>query len=81
MEQARPLLPGGITYCADAYDALRDADALVLLTEWNEFRALSPDRIRAAMRGQVVVDLRNVFDPAAMAQAGLIYHGVGRRSA
>ncbi len=81
MEQARPLLPGNVTYCGDAYDALQGADALVLLTEWNEFRALSPERIRDAMRGQVVVDLRNVFDPAAMGQAGLTYHGVGRRSA
>ena len=81
MEQARPLLPGNVVYCQDAYDALQDADALVLLTEWNEFRALSPERIRDAMRGQVVVDLRNVFDPAAMGQAGLVYHGVGRRSA
>ena len=80
MEQARPLLPEGVTYCGDAYDALQDADALVLLTEWNEFRALSPSRIRDVMRGQVVVDLRNVFDPVAMSQAGLAYHGVGRRS-
>lgn len=79
-EQARPLLPGSVAYCQDAYAALQDADALVLLTEWNEFRALAPERIRAAMRGQVVVDLRNVFDPAAMTQAGLAYHGVGRRS-
>ena len=55
-------------------------DALVVVTEWNEFRALSPARVRDAMRGRVVVDLRNVFDPAAMSQAGFAYQGVGRRA-
>lgn len=80
MEHARSLLPECVTYCQDAYDAAQGADALVVVTEWNEFRALSPARVRAAMRGQVIVDLRNVFDPAAMAQAGLAYQGVGRRA-
>ncbi len=80
MEHARPLLPGGITYCEDAYEAMRDADAVVVVTEWNEFRALSPARVRDTMRGRVIVDLRNVFDPAAMAAAGLAYQGVGRRA-
>ena len=78
MEQARPLLPGGVVYCRDAFDAANGADALVLITEWNEFRALSPTRLRAAMRGRVLVDLRNVYDPVAMGQAGFEYHGVGR---
>ncbi|HLB98183.1 MAG TPA: UDP-glucose/GDP-mannose dehydrogenase family protein, partial [Acetobacteraceae bacterium] len=63
MEQARPLLPGAVVYCRDALDAAAGADALVLITEWNEFRALSPARLREAMRGQVMVDLRNVYDP------------------
>jgi UDPglucose 6-dehydrogenase len=80
IEQARPLLPAGVTYCQDAYDAVEDADALVIMTEWNEFRALSPTRLREVMRGRVVVDLRNVFDPQAMSQAGLAYQGVGRRA-
>jgi UDPglucose 6-dehydrogenase len=80
MEHARTLLPGGIAYCEDAYDAVQGADAVVVVTEWNEFRALSPARVRDAMRGRVVVDLRNVFDPAAMAAAGLAYQGVGRRA-
>ena len=78
MEQARPLLPEGIAFCQDAYEAVEGADALVVVTEWNEFRALSPARLREAMRGQVIVDLRNVFDPAAMVQAGFAYQGVGR---
>ena len=78
MDGARALLPGSVTYCADAYDAAQGADVLVVVTEWNEFRALSPDRLCRAMRGRLVMDLRNVFDPAAVAAAGLDYHGVGR---
>ncbi len=78
MQQARPLLPGGVTYCRDAFDAVQGADALVLITEWNEFRALSPTRLRDAMRGRVLIDLRNVYDPVAMRQAGFDYHCVGR---
>lgn len=81
MAQARPLLPDGVRYCRDAMDAVTGADALVVVTEWNEFRALSPERLKAAMRGDVVVDLRNVYDPAAMAAAGFAYHGIGRASA
>ncbi len=79
MEQARPLLPPGVIYCQDAMDTASGVDALVLITEWNEFRALSPERLAATMRGRVLIDLRNVYDPAAMRQAGLDYHGIGRR--
>jgi UDPglucose 6-dehydrogenase len=78
MEQARPQLPNSVVYCRDAMDALSGADALVLVTEWNEFRALAPERLRAAMRGAVVVDLRNVYDPEAMRAAGFAYHCIGR---
>ncbi len=78
MQQARPLLPATVSYCRDAFDAAKGADALVLITEWNEFRALSPARLRQAMRGHVLVDLRNVYDPVAMRQAGFEYHCVGR---
>jgi len=78
MDQARPLLPESLIYCRDALDAVAGADALVLITEWNEFRALAPERLRAAMRGKVLVDLRNVYDPVAMRAAGFEYHGVGR---
>ena len=78
MEQARPLLPEGVRYCRNAMDAVAGADALVVVTEWNEFRALSPDSLKAAMRGNVVVDLRNIYDPEAMTAAGFAYHGIGR---
>ena len=78
MEQARPLLPPGVTYCRDALDAAAGADGLVLITEWNQFRAIAPVRLKDAMRGRVLVDLRNVWDPVAMRQAWFDYHGVGR---
>ena len=81
MEPARRLLPASVTYCRDALEAADQADALVLVTEWNEFRALSPARLASAMRGRVVVDLRNVFDPVAMRLAGFDYHGIGRPGA
>jgi UDPglucose 6-dehydrogenase len=78
MQQAKSLLPAGVTYCRDAFDAAQGADTLVLITEWNEFRALNPARLRGAMHGRVLVDLRNVYDPVAMRQAGFDYHCVGR---
>jgi UDPglucose 6-dehydrogenase len=78
MEQARPLLPESVIYCTDALDAASGADALVLITEWNEFRALPPARLGEAMRGRVLVDLRNVYDPVAMRQYGFTYHDIGR---
>ena len=78
MDQARPVLPGAVVYCRDALDAAAGADALVLITEWNEFRALSPTRLREVMRGMVLVDLRNVYDPVAMRQSGFTYLGIGR---
>src|SRR5947209_3123421 len=66
MDQARPLLPESVIWCRDALDAAAGADAVVLITEWNEFRAMSPNRLAKTMRGRVMVDLRNVYEPAAM---------------
>jgi len=67
-----------VVYCKDTMEAVAGADALLLITEWNEFRALSPEKLIQAMHGRVLVDLRNVYDPAAMRTAGFVYHGVGR---
>jgi UDPglucose 6-dehydrogenase len=78
MGQAKPLLPDSVTYCKDARDAMQEADAMVLLTAWNDFRALSPGLLLEAMKGRVIVDMWNVYDPVAMRQAGLSYHSVGR---
>jgi UDP-N-acetyl-D-mannosaminuronate dehydrogenase len=77
MDQARTILPPDVTYCRDALDAATGADALVLVTEWNEFRALSPAQLASAMRGRIVIDLRNVYDPVAMRQGGFSYHDRG----
>ncbi|MGH7051536.1 MAG: UDP-glucose dehydrogenase family protein [Acetobacteraceae bacterium] len=78
MPAARALLPDNVRFCENAIEAASGADALVVVTEWNEFRALSPARLKAEMRGNKVIDLRNVFDPIAMRQAGLAYQGIGR---
>jgi UDPglucose 6-dehydrogenase len=78
MEQARAVLPPSVTYCRDALDACAGADLLVVVTEWNEFRAIEPARLAAAMRGDQVVDLRNLYEPAAMRAAGFRYHSIGR---
>jgi UDPglucose 6-dehydrogenase len=67
-----------ITYCDDAYATAEGADALVLATEWNEFRALNFDRIRKAMKAANLIDLRNVYDPQRMRNLGFYYTSVGR---
>ena len=75
--EARHLLPG-IEFCDSAADAMQGADAMALLTEWNEFRALDPARIRQLLKSPVVVDLRNVYSPADMLAAGIRYRSIGR---
>ena len=76
-EQAEPLLPG-ITFADDAYAAAEGADALVIVTEWDEFRALDLGDVAKAMRGTALVDLRNVYDRVEAERAGLVHFGVGR---
>lgn len=78
MEQAKSLLPDSVIYCEDAISVAQDVDVLVLVTEWREFRAISPEKLLATMRGKVLIDLRNVYDAQAMRQAGFDYHSVGR---
>ena len=78
MDQAKPLLPDAVQYMDNAVDCLRDADIALVITEWNEFRALTPSAILALMRGDAIVDLRNIFDPVAVKKAGLRYQNIGR---
>jgi len=78
MDTAGQVLPDGVTYCEDAYDAATGADVLVLLTEWNQFRSLDLKRIHDALRRPVLVDLRNVYQPQRMRDAGFEYTSVGR---
>jgi UDPglucose 6-dehydrogenase len=68
----------GLDLCKDTYDALTGADGVVILTEWNEFRALDFDKVKAALKTPLMVDLRNIYRPAVMAQAGFRYVSVGR---
>jgi len=76
-EQAEKVL-SGIEFADDAYAAANGSDALVIVTEWDEFRALDLERIAASLRGKVLVDLRNVYDRSEAEAAGLTYYGVGR---
>ena len=68
----------GVIWCRDSYDAMAGADALVILTEWNEFRALDLNRARDLLETPLIVDLRNIYDPAEVAAAGFRYVSVGR---
>ena len=77
MAEAGPLLPD-VAWCDGAYDALLDADAVVILTEWNQFRNLDLDRVKALLKAPVFVDFRNIYDPREMAEAGFTYTSVGR---
>lgn len=76
-EQAEPLLPG-IEFAADAYAAAAGAEALVIVTEWDEFRALDLGRLAQGMSGKALIDLRNIYDHAAVERAGMTYRGIGR---
>jgi UDPglucose 6-dehydrogenase len=77
IDEARNLMPD-LVYCQDAYEATEGADALVLLTEWNEFRALDLARLGRLLAEPLIIDLRNIYQPAEMAAAGLCYVSVGR---
>ncbi len=77
MHEAQTLLPG-VDWCEDAYDVATGADVLVLITEWNEFRALDLSRIAAVMNAPVLVDLRNVYRPDEVRAAGFTYSSIGR---
>src|SRR5271165_4253860 len=77
-EQARKLV-SGITFADSALDAVRDADAAVLVTEWRELIELDYAAVAEAMRGNLLIDGRNALDPGAARAAGLVYEGIGRR--
>ena len=77
MEVAKRVLPE-ITYCQDAYEVAKDSDALITVTEWNEFQHLDMVRIKELMRQPVLIDGRNIYDPQKVGELGFIYRGVGR---
>jgi UDPglucose 6-dehydrogenase len=78
IEEAAKVLPAAVAYAKDEYDAVKDADALVFMTEWNQFRALDMARIHGLMASPNIADLRNIYEPAAMREMGFSYVGVGR---
>lgn len=78
MPEAKLLLSNQVIYCDGPYAAVTDADALVIVTEWNVYRALDFDKLRSLMSGRVVVDLRNIYDSDHVAQAGFKYTAIGR---
>jgi UDPglucose 6-dehydrogenase len=77
MEQAKPLLPN-VTFCEDAYSCAENASALVIVTEWEQFRALDFKRLKATMARPVLVDLRNIYRAEEIARHGFVYEGIGR---
>ena len=77
MDEARGMLDG-VEFCDDAYDALVDADALAIITEWNAYRALDIPRVKELMKAPVMVDMRNIYDPANMRKHGFSYFSIGR---
>ena len=78
MEQAAKLLPDAVEYCDQADAAITDADIVVIVTEWNEFRAITPQSLATKMAGRLLVDLRNIYDPVAVVEAGLDLVNIGR---
>ena len=80
MEEAKTML-GNVEWCDDAYATMDGADVLLIITEWNAFRGLDFDRVKALLKQPVMVDLRNIYEPAEMAALGFSYHCIGRASA
>jgi len=78
MKEAKHLLPESVVYCDTPYEAAGNADAVVIITEWNEYRALDLDRLAKSLRGAVMVDLRNIYDISEVERAGFSYTGIGR---
>jgi UDPglucose 6-dehydrogenase len=80
-ERAREVLNSSVEYASDAYEAARGADALLILTEWDEFASLDLDRLHQQLKYPIVVDGRNLYDPESMAAHGFTYYSVGRPAA
>ena len=81
MERAKEVLKSGVEFAADAYEAATGADALLILTEWEEFAALDLERLRTLVKYPIVLDGRNLYDPAVMVEHGFSYYSVGRAAA
>ena len=78
MDNTRKILPN-LTYCQDEYETAQGSDALVIATEWNQFRNLDLSKIKKLLKSPILLDLRNLYDPAALKSLGFVYEGVGRK--
>ena len=81
MERAKDVLKSQVEFASDAYGAAKGADALLILTEWEEFGTLDLERLRGLVKYPIVLDGRNLYDPAVMVEHGFSYYSVGRPAA
>jgi UDPglucose 6-dehydrogenase len=79
VDNARALLPSSVTYSASPYEAAQGADAVVLVTEWNEFKYLNLERLRGVLRRRIIFDGRNIWEPERMRRLGFEYYSIGRK--
>jgi UDPglucose 6-dehydrogenase len=79
MANAQRMLPPSVDYCQSSYEAAEGADAVVIVTEWNEFKLLNLERLRQVMRRPLVFDGRNIYEPERMRRLGFEYHSIGRK--
>jgi UDPglucose 6-dehydrogenase len=79
MDNARRHLPVAVDYCQSSYEAAAGADAVAIVTEWNEFKLLNLERLREVMRRPLVFDGRNIYEPERMRRLGFEYHSIGRK--
>ena len=77
MDNTKKILPN-LTYCQDEYETAQYSDALVIATEWNQFRNLDLSKIKKLLKTPVLIDLRNLYEPNQVRELGFIYKGVGR---
>ena len=78
IKQAKQLLPDSIEYFSDIYQAADEADAIILMTEWNQYRGLDLDSLKRRLKGNIFIDLRNIYEPNEMKELGFEYYCIGR---
>jgi UDPglucose 6-dehydrogenase len=78
MDNAKKLMPD-LVYCNDTYEVADGSDAMIFITEWNQFRSLDLDKIKSLMNSPIIIDLRNIYHPEKMREKGFQYTSVGRR--
>jgi len=80
MENSKLYLKDTVTYCEDQYEALKDSEALLVLTEWNEFRNPDYDKVKSILKNPVLFDGRNIYEPGRMGELGFTYYSIGRQT-